>query len=154
MTSKMLCLLIHFSKRSGRFLLQLQTAALLLLLMPPSMPPLIPYTHEGDLEDMIADEVSHNKSTSEILIQDEKTTKAKALRHRMADHASGSSTDCLKCMQQLPCFNVANRMAETDIITTSDSPLGTPSLHVGNPVALLVRCEGLMVLAIAQVNQI
>ena len=116
--------------------------------------PSIPYTHEGDLEDMIADELPHNKSTSEIFIQGEKTTKAKALRHRVADHASWSSTDRLKHVQQLPCFDVANRMAETDIITTGDSPLGTPSLHVGSPVALLVRCEGLMVLAITQVNRI
>ena len=45
-------------------------------------------------------------------------------------------------------------MAKTDIIMTGDSPLGTPSLHVGSPVALLVQCEGLMVLAITQVNQI
>lgn len=72
----------------------------------------------------------------------------------MVYHASRSSTDRLKRVQQLPCFDVAKGMAETDIITTSDSPLGTPSLRIGNPIALLVRCEGLMVLAIAQVNQI
>ena len=118
------------------------------------MLPSILYMHEGDLKDVITDKLPRNKSTSEIFIQGEKTTKAKALRHRMADHASRSSTDRLKCVQQLPCFNIANRMAETDIITTGDSPLGTPSLCVGSPVALLVRCEGLMVLAITQVNQI
>ena len=118
------------------------------------MLPSIPYTHEGDLEDVIADELPCNKSTSEIHIQGKKTTKAKALQHQMADHASQPSTDHLKCVQQLPCFDVANRMAKTDIITSSDSPLGAPSLHVGSPVALLVRCEGLMVSAITQVNQI
>ncbi|KAN0128038.1 hypothetical protein V8E53_014139 [Lactarius tabidus] len=41
--------------------------------------PSIPYTHEGDIEDVIADEVPCNKSTLEILIQGKKTTKAKAL---------------------------------------------------------------------------
>ena len=119
-----------------------------------SISPSIPYTHEGDLEDAIADEVPRNKSTSEVFIQGEKTTKAKALWHRMADHASQSSTDRLKRVQQVPCFEVGNRMADSDFITTSDSPLGSPSLCIGNPVALLVRCEGMMVLAIAQVNWI
>ena len=116
--------------------------------------PSCPYTHEGDLEDAIADEAPRNRSTSEIFIQGEKTTKAKALRHQMAYQASRSSTDCLKCVQQLPCFNAVNRITESDIITTSDSPLGEPSLHIGNPVALLVRCNGLVVLAIAQVNRL
>jgi hypothetical protein len=116
-------------------------------------PPLMPYTHEGDLEDAIADEVPRNKA-SEIVIQGEKTTKAKALRHRMAYQASRSSTDRLKRVQQLPCFDAVDRIPDTDIITTGDSLLGTPSLRIGNPVALLVRCEGLVVLAVAQVNRL
>ena len=113
-----------------------------------------PYTHEGDLEDAIADEAPRNRSTSEIFIQGEKTTKAKALRHRMAYQASRSSTDRLKRVQQLPCFDTVNRITESDIITTSDSPLGEPSLRIGNPVALLVRCDSLVVLAISQVNRL
>jgi hypothetical protein len=44
-------------------------------------PPSLPYTHEGDLKDAIADEAPRNLSTSEIIIQGEKSTKAKALRH-------------------------------------------------------------------------
>jgi hypothetical protein len=106
-----------------------------------SMPPLsIPYTHEGDLEDAIADEVPRNQSTSEIVIRGEKTTKAKALQHRMVYHASRSSTDRLKRVQQLPCFDAVDRITDSDtnIITSNDSPLGTPSLRVGNPVTLLV----------------
>ena len=116
-------------------------------------PPSLPYTHEGDLEDAIADEAPRNTSTSEIVIQGEKSTKAKALRRRMAYHANRSSTDRLKRVQQLPCFET-ERITDSDIITHSDSPLGAPSLHIGNPVALLVRCNGLVVLAIAQVNRL
>ncbi|KAH9028337.1 hypothetical protein EDB85DRAFT_2147919 [Lactarius pseudohatsudake] len=108
---------------------------------PSQTRPSIPYTHEGDLEDAIADEVPRNKSTSEITIKGEKTTKAKALRYRMAYQASQSSTDRLKRVQQLPCFD-------------ADSLLGTPSLRIGNPVAVLVRCDGLVVLAVAQVNRL
>ena len=44
----------------------------------------VPYTHEGDMEDAIAEEVPQNtKITSEIIINGQKTTKAKALWHRM-----------------------------------------------------------------------
>jgi hypothetical protein len=60
---------------------------------PPLAPLLVPYTHDSDLEDAIADEVPRNKSTSEIVIQGEKMTKAKALQQQMAYQASCSSTD-------------------------------------------------------------
>jgi hypothetical protein len=44
----------------------------------------MPFTHEGDMEDAIADDVPQNtKITSEIVIEGLKTTKVKALRHRM-----------------------------------------------------------------------
>jgi len=48
----------------------------------------IPYTHEGDLEDALADEVPRNMVTSEIVIHGQKTFKARALRHRMAYQSS------------------------------------------------------------------
>jgi hypothetical protein len=114
----------------------------------------VPYTHEGDLEDAIADEAPRNNGTSEILIQGQKTTKAKALRHRMANHSNRSSTDRLKHVQQLPCFDGVSRVTDTDIITSSADVLGVPSLRIGNPIAVLVRCEGLVVLAVAQVNRL
>ncbi|KAH8991639.1 hypothetical protein EDB86DRAFT_2806500, partial [Lactarius hatsudake] len=44
-----------------------------------SGPQPVPYTHKGDIEDAIADEAPRNNSTSEILIQGKKMTKAKAL---------------------------------------------------------------------------
>ncbi|KAH9009043.1 hypothetical protein EDB85DRAFT_1903531 [Lactarius pseudohatsudake] len=117
-------------------------------------PQSVPYTHEGDIEDAIADEAPRNNGSSEILIQGQKTTKAKALRHRMANHRSRSSTDRLKRVQQLPCFDAVSRATDADIITSSDGALGAPSLRIGNPIAVLVRCDGLVVLAVAQVNRL
>ena len=72
----------------------------------------------------------------------------------MAYQAGRSSTDRLKRVQQLPCFDPVNRFSDTDIITTSDGVLGTPSLCISNPVAVLVWCNGLVILAIAQVNRL
>lgn len=54
----------------------------------PRTPPLVPYTHEGDLEDTLANEALRNSVTSEIFIQGQKTSKAKALHYRMAYQAS------------------------------------------------------------------
>ncbi|KAH9041867.1 hypothetical protein EDB83DRAFT_2524007 [Lactarius deliciosus] len=102
-------------------------------------PQSVPYTHEGDIEDAITDEAPRNNGSSEILIQGQKTTKAKALRHRIANHSSRSSTDRLKRVQQLPCFDAVSRATDADIITSSDGVLGAPSLRIGNPVAVLVR---------------
>lgn len=112
------------------------------------------YTHEGDVEDAIADEAPRNNITSEILVQGHKTTKAKALRYRMADYANRSSTDRLKRVQQLPCFDPVSKVNDANIITTSDGNLGAPSLRIGNPIAFIVQCEGLVVLAVAQVNRL
>ena len=125
----------------------------------PPTPPSIPYTHEGDLEDAIADEMPRNRVSSEVVIQGQKTSKAKALRYRMASQAYRSSTDRLKRVQQLPCFDALSGVpSESDpisqVIASSDSDLGAASLRIGNPFAVLVRCEGLIVLAIAQVNRL
>lgn len=118
-------------------------------------PQLAPYTHEGDIEDTIADKAPRNNSTSEILIQGHKTTKAKALWYWMVNYTSRSSTDRLKRVQQLPCFDLVSKVNVSDsIITTSDRILGTPSLRIGNPIAVILQCEGLVVLAVAQVNHL
>ncbi|KAI0296798.1 hypothetical protein BC826DRAFT_1103621 [Russula brevipes] len=116
--------------------------------------PSSPRLHEGDLEDAISNEAPRNNVTSNVIIQGQKTSKAKALWHQMAHQARRSSTDCLKRVQQLPCFDVGSKLAETDVITASDSILGAPSLRVGNPIAILVECESLVVMAIAEVNRI
>ena len=122
-------------------------------------PPSVPYTHEGDLEDAIADEMPRNQVSSEVVIQGQKTSKAKALRYRMAYQANRSSTDRLKRVQELPCFEALNNASSeldaiAQVITSGESDLGTPSLRIGNPFAVLVRCEGLIVLAVAQVNRL
>jgi hypothetical protein len=44
--------------------------------------PILPHMHEGDLKDALADEAPQNQMTSEIVVQGQKTSKAKALRHR------------------------------------------------------------------------
>ncbi|KAH9167194.1 hypothetical protein EDB89DRAFT_2126133, partial [Lactarius sanguifluus] len=117
------------------------------------------YTHDGDLEDAIADEMPRNNVDSTIFIQGQKTSKAKALRHRMASRTTRSSTDRLRRVQNIPCFGPTSAgTAESDswsgsITPCDDTTLG-PTLRVGNPVALLVRCGTLVVLAVAQVNRL
>ncbi|KAH9043907.1 hypothetical protein EDB85DRAFT_2071109 [Lactarius pseudohatsudake] len=51
------------------------------------------YMHDGDLEDAIADEMPRNNVDSAIIVQGQKTSKVKALRHRMASRTTRSSTD-------------------------------------------------------------
>jgi hypothetical protein len=114
----------------------------------------VPYAHEGDLEDALADEAPCNKVTSEIVIQGKKTSKARALRNQMAYQASRSSMDRLKRVQQLPCFDAISNALDTSPVITSNSLLGAPSLRIGNPIAILVRCEGMIVMAIVQVNRL
>ena len=116
----------------------------------------VPYTHEGDLEDAIADEMPRNQVSSEVVVQGQKTSKAKALRYRMAYQATRSSTDRLKRVQQLPCFDMLNSAPSSSdsdpiaqVITSSESDLGAPCLRIGNPFAVLVQCKGLIVLAVA-----
>ena len=119
-----------------------------------SGPQSTPYAHEGDAEDAMADEAPRNNTTSEIFVQGRMTMKAKALRYQMASFTSQSSTDRLKRVQQLPCFDSMSKVSDADIITSSEGTLGAPTLRIGNPIAVIVRCEGLVVLAIAQVNRL
>ena len=121
--------------------------------------PSIPYMHEGDLEDVIADEMPRNQVSSEVVIQGQKTSKAKALCYRMAYQASQFFTDRLKHVQQLPCFDLLSTAPSdleptAQVIASSESDLGQCTLQIGNPFAVLVRCEGLIVLAMAQVNRL
>jgi hypothetical protein len=106
----------------------------------------ISYTHEGDLEDAMADEMPRNNIDSTIVIQGQKTSKAKALPHRMAYRSNRSSTDRLRRVQNIPCFASTSSVTESGLITSCSNinTLG-PYLCVGDPVALLVRCETLVV---------
>lgn len=115
----------------------------------------MPFTHEGDMEDAIADDAPQNtKISSEIMIEGGKTTKAKALRHRMMYQTNRSSTDRLKRVQEIPCFNSIPSSDHNPDIISHDSSLGLPCLRIGNPIAGLVRCEEHIFLAISQVNRL
>ncbi len=62
----------------------------------PTPLPSLTYLHDGDLEDVLVDDAPHNNMTSEIVVQGQRTSKAKALCQRMAYNTSQSSTDHLK----------------------------------------------------------
>ncbi|KAI9430083.1 hypothetical protein H4582DRAFT_2064198 [Lactarius indigo] len=118
----------------------------------------LPYTHDGDLEDAIAKEMPRNNVDSAITVEGRKTSKAKALRYRMAYRSARSSTDRLRRVQNIPCFGPTASTSESDpwpgSTTTGDTETVGPSLRIGNPVAVLVRCDALVVLAVAQVNRL
>lgn len=69
----------------------------------------------------------------------------------MTDRAS---TDRLKRVQEVPCFNShSTDLSEfSSTLVSSGGTLGDSPLRIGNPVATLVQCEGRIFLAIAQVN--
>ena len=114
--------------------------------------------HNGDLEDAIADEMPRNSVGSAIIVQGRKTSKAKALCHQMAFCSTRSSTDRLRHVQNIPCFGPNASTGEPDSWSGSTTSCNNitlgPTLHVGNPVALLIQCNALVVLAVAQVNQL
>jgi hypothetical protein len=116
------------------------------------------YTHDGDLEDAIAEEMPRNNVDSAIIVQGHKTSKAKALRHRMSYRNSRSSTDRLRRVQNIPCFGPTTSTAESNSwlgsISSCDAESSGPILRIGNPVAILVRCDTLIILAVAQVNRL
>ena len=97
-----------------------------------------------------------NNVDSSIVVQGQKTSKAKALHHRMAFHSTHSSTDRLRHVQNILCFGSITSTGEPDslsgLITACDDTSLQSTLCVGNPVAILVRCDSLIVLAVAQVN--
>ena len=100
----------------------------------------------------MAEEVPAGRFIQATVTIDKKlTTKPKALCERFLHRTSHSSTDRLKRVQQLPCFNEVSSISE---LVSFDSPLGAPSLCVGNPIASLVSCEGYIFLAIGHVNRI
>jgi hypothetical protein len=70
----------------------------------------------------------------------------------MAYNTSRSSTDRLKQVQQVPYFNTAGNFTDINSIISSDSLLGNPCLRIGNPITILVRCKGMLVMAIVQVS--
>jgi hypothetical protein len=89
----------------------------------------------------------HNQITSEIIIAGQKTMKAKALHYQMMYQTSHVSMDRLKCVQHILCFNpitgISPKLKSSTIISSdSDGLLGMLCLHISNPIATLVQCEG------------
>jgi hypothetical protein len=115
-------------------------------------PSATPYTMEGDIEDAMAEEHPRGPITADVTIQGREMTKPKALRDRMMFRTHRASTDRLKRVQNVPCFN-GELQLDSNIISF-DSQLGGPCLRIGNPVGTLVRCKDKVFLAIAQVNQL
>jgi hypothetical protein len=103
------------------------------------------HTHDGDVEDAIADELPRNNVDSSIIVQGQKTSKAKALSRRMAFQSTRSSTDRLRRVQNIPCFGSTPSAAaeptswshSMTICDDTSESLG-PTLRIGNPVAILV----------------
>ena len=108
------------------------------------------HTLDGDLEDMIAEELPCGSISSEIQINSHKTIKPQALRQRMMHHMNRLSTDQLKQVQELTCFNPLETTSPIDA-EQSDS---SPSIHIGNPIAVLVECKKKLYLAVAHINQL
>ena len=116
---------------------------------PPRRP--IPHTEEGDLEDAIAEEHLQNKEvSSSVLVDGVHCSKARALRLKFMFQNQCSSTDQLKCINNIPCFDTAT---ESNIISF-DSPLSAPALRIGNPIASLVTCKNEVFLAIGEVQHL
>ena len=99
-----------------------------------------------------------NNVDPSIVVQGQKTSKVKALCHRMAFHSTRSSTDWLRCVQNILCFGSITSTGEPNSwsgsITACDEASLQSTLRVGNPVAILVRFDSLIVLAVAQVNRL
>ena len=75
----------------------------------------------------------------------------------MAIHSS-STTDWLRCVQNILCFDSIASTGEPDTWSGLISACNDASLRsahrVGNSVAILVWCDSLIVLAVVQVNQL
>ncbi|KAK7013773.1 hypothetical protein R3P38DRAFT_2545697 [Favolaschia claudopus] len=105
------------------------------------------YHPDGDVEDALAIAEPAGKFSPFVEIDGKKVPKAKALSAMMRFRGARSSTDRLKRVAGLLSFNPT--VDGSGII--SDGALGSPSLRIGNPVALVVACEEQMFLAVAQV---
>src|SRR5271155_4313432 len=62
-------------------------------------------TLDGDLEDIIAEELPQGPISSEVMIEGKKMGKPAALRKRLQHHLNRASTDGLRRVEEVPCFN-------------------------------------------------
>ncbi|KAJ7501337.1 hypothetical protein B0H11DRAFT_1713639 [Mycena galericulata] len=90
------------------------------------------------------------KHSPHVIVDGKKVSKATILSNFMQGRSARLSTDRTRRVAGITAFN---NSSPTDLITFG-SPLGTPSLRLGNPIATLVECEDRLFLAVAQVNNI
>jgi hypothetical protein len=109
------------------------------------------YTPDGNMEDALAIAEPLGKFSPHMTINGKLVSKAKALSGMMRYRGVRSSTDRLKRVAGMSSFN--NPTMESSILG-SGSVLGTPSIRIGNPVALTVSCDDQLFLAVAQVNNL
>ena len=123
-------------------------------LQPPTTVSHSGTTLEGDLEDAIANECPRGPISSEVTINGKVMNKPAALRQKLQHLFNRSSTDRLRRVKEVPCFNSSDIEAPSEESIVHDSELGAPCLRVGHPAAALVSCEGRVFLALVNVLEL
>ena len=109
-------------------------------------------TLDGDLEDAMACELPWGPVSSDVMIGGKKIGKPAALHNRLQHRLNRTSTDRLRQVEEVPCFNSSEKESFPDSLITSRSELGLPSIRVGHPAAALIRCDEKVFLAIVNVT--
>jgi hypothetical protein len=118
-----------------------------------------------DLEDLVASAEAEADGESEqasvvpyVSIEGQKFHKSRLLREysrgNLADLTVASSADRLKRVAGLPRYESLRSNDSAQNATEHDSILGAPTLLLNDPIATVLRCQGRIFLAIAQVNSI
>ena len=107
---------------------------------------------ERDVEDAIAEEHPRGGATAKVTVAGKETSKPRAIRDRMLHRTTRSSTDCLKRVQEMPCF-APGTQSDGDLIDYN-SALGALRIRIGNPAAIVLRCEDIVCLAVVQVTRL
>ena len=109
-------------------------------------------TLDGDLEDVMAHELPQGPISSDVIIGGKKMGKPAALRNRLQHRLNRASTDRLRRVEEVPCFNSPGSKSVPDDLIVSESEFGLPCIRVGHPAATLVRCDENVFLAIVNVT--
>jgi hypothetical protein len=109
-------------------------------------------TLDGDLEDAMASELLRGPVSSDVMIGGKKMGKPAALRLRLQHRVNRASTDRLRRVEEVPCFNSSDKGSFSDNLIISGSEFGSPCIRVGHPAAALVRCDEKVFLALVNVT--
>ena len=108
-------------------------------------------TLDGDLEDAMASELPRGPVSSYVMIGGKKMGKPAALRNRLQHRVNRASTDRLRRVEEVPCFNSSEKGSFSDDLIISGTEFGSPCIRVGHPAAALVRCDEKVFLALVNV---